>query len=177
MGGDERTIAWEGKYLRIVRCGRWEYAERTRGHAGVVIIALTSDDKVILTEQYRVPMGRNVIEFPAGLAGDEEDSDEELLTAARRELLEETGCQAEEWEQLASGPPSAGLSNERVVLFRAHGLKRVHAGGGGEAEEITVHEIPLAGIEDWLQQKAQEGCEIDPKIYAGLYFLHRDSSG
>lgn len=177
MTDEERTILWEGKYLRIRRCGRWEYAERSKGHAGVVIIAVTPEGKVILTEQYRVPMACRVIEFPAGLAGDEDDTNEELLAAARRELLEETGYEAAEWEQLVSGPPSAGLSNEIVILFRARGLKCVSQGGGAEAEDITVHKIPLPELVNWLHQKEREGLAIDPKIYAGLYFLGQAPAG
>ena len=165
-----RKTAWEGKHIRVRQCGRWEYAERTKATAGVVVAALTPAGELLLVEQYRVPVARNVIELPAGLAGDETDA-EEFLAAAQRELLEETGYTAEEWEQVASGPCTAGLSNEVVVFFRARGLSQIQKGGGCDSEEITIHHVPLAGANDWLRQKEKEGCLIDPKIYAGLYFL------
>ena len=108
MGNDQPKTVWEGKYLRVRISGNWEYAERPNSPAGVVIIAVTAEGKLLLTEQFRVPLQRNVIELPAGLAGDEEYGGEEFAEAAQRELREETGYEAEEWEQLVSGPASAG---------------------------------------------------------------------
>ena len=163
-----RQSAWEGKHLRIVTCGRWEYAERTKATAGVVIVALTPEGELLLTEQHRVPVARNVIELPAGLAGDEQDS-EEFLAAAQRELMEETGFEAAEWEQLASGPCTAGLSNEIVVFFHARDLRQVGDGGGCESEAITLHRIPLGQLRSWLLSKERAGSLIDPKIFAGLF--------
>jgi ADP-ribose pyrophosphatase len=115
-----------------------------------------------------------VIELPAGLVGDiAGEEDERLETAAGRELLEETGYRASRLELLTSGPPSAGMASEIVAFFLASGLVKVHDGGGDEAEDITVHAVPLAGVENWLDQQAAAGLLIDPKIYAGLYFIRR----
>jgi len=47
----------------------------------------------------------------------------------------------------------------------------VHAGGGVGHENITVHEVPLSEVHDWLAAKASEGLLIEPKVYAGLYFI------
>lgn len=118
-------------------------------------------------------MGKEVIELPAGLAGDDHYSGEEFVTAAKRELLEETGYEATQWTQLAGGPPSAGLSNEQVIFFRAKDLRKTGSGGGHGSEKIRVHEIPLDEVHSWLAQRESEGTSIDPKIYAGLYFLCR----
>src|SRR6188768_809784 len=126
---EEHRIAWEGKYLRIKVCGTWEYAERPNSPAGIVIIAVTPEGELLLVEQFRVPLGKNTIELPAGLAGDDQYRGERFIQAARRELREETGYEAEEWEELASGPPSPGLSNEMVVFFRAKQLRKVSVGG------------------------------------------------
>src|SRR5436190_19258340 len=63
------SIQWEGKFLRVLKCGRWEYADRVGATGGVVIVAITNDGKLILTEQYRIPVTQRVIELPAGLAG------------------------------------------------------------------------------------------------------------
>ena len=169
LGSEERKIVWEGKHVRVIKCGRWEYAERTKATAGVVIVALTPENKLLLTEQHRVPVGKNVIELPAGLAGDEQDASEEFLVAAKRELREETGFEATHWQQLASGPCTAGLSNEIVVFFHARELRSVGSGGGSENEKITVHSVALSELSGWLARKEREGCLVDPKIFSGLY--------
>ena len=86
-------------------------------------------------------------------------------------MLEETGYEAESIEFLCEGPPSAGLTSEIQTLLRATGLRKTGPGGGDETEDITVHTIALNVLDDWLGEAAQRGCLIDPKIYAGLYFL------
>jgi ADP-ribose pyrophosphatase len=58
-----------------------------------------------------------------------------------------------------------------VTLFRATGLRRTGNGGGLANENITVHEIPKGEVVAWLAAKASAGILIDPKIYAGLFFL------
>jgi ADP-ribose pyrophosphatase len=61
----------EGKWLRLVRRGRWEYAERTHADGmAVIIIAATPDDRVLFVEQTRIPLDGKTIEMPAGLVGD-----------------------------------------------------------------------------------------------------------
>jgi ADP-ribose pyrophosphatase len=125
-----------------------------------------------LVEQYRIPCHARTIEMPAGLIGDEGGaSDEPHAEAARRELIEETGYDAERMEPLVSGPASGGLAGEIVTLFRATELRRVNAGGGVGHEDIMVHEVPLAEVEAWLAAKAKDGVLVDPKVYAGLFFL------
>jgi ADP-ribose pyrophosphatase len=169
---DEHRTVWEGKFLRIKVSGRWEYAERPNSPAGIVIVAVTPEGHLLLTEQYRIPVGKNTVELPAGLAGDEQYRGEEYLEAAKRELREETGYEAGHWEELAGGPPSAGLSNEMVVFFRAAKLRRVGAGGGEGPEDIKVHHVPLEEVPRWLKEKQRQGLLIDPKIYVGLFFLN-----
>jgi ADP-ribose pyrophosphatase len=171
---DRPVLQWEGKFLRVIKCGRWEYAERLGTTGAVAIVALTDDAKLVLTEQYRIPVGCRVVELPAGLAGDvPEQAAEAFAEAARRELLEETGYEAREMVCLASGPPSAGLASEIVTLFRATGLRRVAGGGGDAHEQIQVHEVPLANIDQWLKERMAQGALVDPKVYAGLYLrLH-----
>jgi ADP-ribose pyrophosphatase len=176
MGKENHKIVWEGKYLRVRVCGTWEYAERPNSPAGIVIIAVTPDNKLLLTEQYRVPLQKNVIELPAGLAGDEHYGGEEFVEAARRELREETGYEAAEWAPLAGGPTSAGLSNEIVVFFRGRNLKKVCDGGGCGDEKIQIHEIPLPDVLKWLNDKEKHGIAVDPRIYAGLFFLLQEKA-
>jgi ADP-ribose pyrophosphatase len=174
MMNDERETLFEGKFLRVKKCGKWEYVERTKTTGVVAVLAITERQELILVEQFRIPVDRRVIEIPAGLAGDIEGQEtEELALAARRELQEETGFEAQDMEFLTEGPPSAGLATEVVTFFRATGLKKISDGGGDGTEDIQVHLVPLAKVEAWLEQKRQEGHLLDYKIYAALYFHAR----
>ena len=163
-----------GRYLQLRRRNRWEFVER-KGVAGVVVlVAVTDEHEAVLVEQYREPVQAKMIEWPAGLVGDEEASDNEtVLDAAGRELEEETGFRARRFDILATGPSSGGLTSEIVTFLRASGLERVAAGGGVGGEDIRVHLVPLSQIDSWLSQRAGEGFLIDPKVYAGLYFLSK----
>lgn len=167
----QKQILAAGKYVRLVNCGGWEYVERTTSTGIVVLVGVTDERKLILVEQYRPPVKSRVIELPAGLAGDVPGEElEELAMAARRELLEEAGYEAQEMTYLTQGPPSAGLSTEVVTLFLARGLTKTGIGGGDESEDIEVHEVALDEIPDWLERKAAAGTLVDPKVYTGLYF-------
>ena len=74
---------------------------------------------------------------------------------------------------LGGGPVSAGLSNEVITFFHATGLRRLNQGGGVDHEQITVHELPLAELDAWLEKRIAEGLMVDPKIFAGLYLMQR----
>lgn len=167
------TIA-EGKFMRLTRIGHWEFAERCNASGAVVIVAITPQGKLILTEQFRVPFQAPVIELPAGLVGDiPGEEDEEWIVAARRELLEETGYHAKQVKHVASGPISAGFGTETLSIFVAQKLTKIEQGGGVEGEDITVHEVAVKSVPAWLRKKEKAGLLIDPKIYAGLYFAVR----
>ena len=92
---EELKVLAEGRHLRLVSRGRWEYVERPKVTGIVIIVAVTRENNVVLVEQNRPPVGGRVIELPAGLAGDIAGSESEAMEeAARRELLEETGVVA-----------------------------------------------------------------------------------
>ncbi|WP_028769856.1 NUDIX hydrolase [Silanimonas lenta] len=171
------TVAWEGRWLRIRVRGTWEYAERTHAEGkAVIIVAVTPARTLLFVEQYRVPLGQRTIEMPAGLVGDQ-DGEDTLEAAAARELLEETGWRAQRVEVLMEGPTSSGMSNERIAFCRATGLEKVHAGGGDETEDITVHEVPVDEAPRWLAAKMAEGYAMDPKLWAGLWLVDRNPDG
>lgn len=173
---EQDQILAEGRYLRLRRLGRWEYAERTHAVSAVIVVALTPEDRLLFVEQYRIPIACRTIEMPAGLVGDLGEA-ESVEVAARRELVEETGWEAERIEYLMAGPSSSGMSNEIIAFVRAHGLRRVGPGGGDASEEIIVHEVPRAEAAAWLARKQAEGYSVDPKLYAGLYFVERNPDG
>ncbi len=169
-----RTTLYTGQFLRLIRESHWEYADRTNATGAAIIVAVTPERKVLLVEQYRIPVHARTIEWPAGIIGDEPGMREEAhAEAARRELREETGYEAGRIEALTHGPASSGLASETVTLFLASDLRRIGQGGGVELEAITVHEVPLSEVDDWLQARSADGVMIDPKVYAGLYFVRR----
>lgn len=168
---------YEGQWLRMMRRGRWEYAERTHGNGmAVIVIAVTPDDNVLFVEQFRVPLNNRTIEMPAGLVGDDHAHDT-LADAARRELTEETGWEPARVEVLLVGPTSSGMSSERIAFVRASELRKVGDGGGVEGEDIIVHEVPRAEVPMWLMQKQREGFELDLKLWAGLWMIEHNPDG
>lgn len=164
---------YRGKFLNLVREGRWEFCERVNQTSAVMVFACTEDGCVLLVEEFRPPIGMQSICFPAGLSGDA--GPESDAAAARRELLEETGYEAERLQYLFTGPSSPGLTSETLSFYLASGLRKVAAGGGVENEHITVHEVPLAAIDAWLAAQTAAGKSIDPRVYTGLYFICREA--
>ncbi len=167
----ESKTLYEGDWSRFVERNGWEYVERVKASAVAALVPITNDGEIVLVEQYRVPMDARVIELPAGLVGDrDEDRDEAVMTAAARELEEETGYRAASLEHIMSGPTSPGILAEAPHFYMATGLEKIGDGGGDDSEDITVHCIALTQIDQWLQQKMAEGLLVDPKVYAGLYW-------
>jgi ADP-ribose pyrophosphatase len=66
------------------------------------------------------------------------------------------------------------MSTEMTVFVRARGLRKVGPGGGDASEDITVHAVPRREAGAWLLRKARDGYSIDPKLFAGLWFLDHD---
>lgn len=171
MSTSDQTL-YQGRYLTLVKRQGWEFVERRHGVA--ILIAWTPERELLLVEQYRIPIGLRTIELPAGLVGDEPGlSDEAMLEAAARELIEETGWEAGRLTELLSCPSSAGMSSEMVSFILAEDLRWVAPGGGDDSEDILVHRVPLAALDQWLSDRARAGFGIDPKIYAALYWSAR----
>lgn len=155
---------WEGQFVSARRRGKWEYVARSRGIRAAVILAI-DDGHVLLVEQYRVPLGRNCIELPAGLIGDHDHNDGEHPEAAgARELEEETGFRAETVTSLGEFWSSPGMVSESFTLLRATGLTRVSAGGGVAGEDITVHRIALDVLEGFIADRRARGDAIDVRL-------------
>jgi len=107
-------VMWQGKFITAKTRGKWEYVGRARGIKAAVILAI-DDGHVLLVEQYRVPLGANCIELPAGLIGDQ-DADEDALTSAARELEEETRL-----------PRCHNGAGRRIFLLTRHGQRELLA--------------------------------------------------
>lgn len=164
-----------GKWLTLKKRGRWEFVERNNPQGAVIIVAVTPDDRVLFVEQYRVPILAFTIEMPAGLIGDAGHADgDSVAGAARRELEEETGWTCGRVIPLHSGPSSAGMSTEMMHFVRALDLRKVGDGGGDDTEDIIVHEVPRRDAGHWLHAMSAAGYSIDPKLFAGLWFLDNE---
>lgn len=159
---EAEEIVWQGRFITTKRKGKWEYVSRARGMRAAVILAI-EDDHVVLVEQYRVPLGCNCLELPAGLVGDN-DVGEAPESAAARELEEETGYRAERIESIGSYYSSPGMVSESFSLIRAHGLTKISDGGGVEGENITVHRVALNDLDAFIAAKRAAGCGIDVKL-------------
>lgn len=171
---EPEEIVWQGKFVTAKKRGRWEYVGRARNIRAAVILATLEGD-VLLVEQYRVPLGCNCLELPAGLIGDEEGGEgEDDLAAAGRELEEETGYRAGRLDDLGTFYSSPGMVSESFTLVRATELERVGPGGGTEGENITVHRVPLAEVASFAAAKRAEGCGVDVRV---LMLLANDILG
>jgi len=134
-------------------------------HPGaVMVIPRLPDGKLLLERQYRYPLARVFIEFPAGKI----DAGEEPLATARRELLEETGYTAERWAYLATLHPLITYSTERIEIYAAEGLAHV----GARLDHGEFVETFAATLEEaltWLDR----GEITDVKTMLGLLLLAR----
>lgn len=159
---------WKGKYISVLKRGRWEFVSRTGSTHAVVIIA-EHEGKVILIEQFRVPVGGRCLELPAGLVGDE-DEHATIEETAVKELEEETGFTCERVERLGDFHSSPGMVAESFTLVRAHGVRKVGEGGGTEHEEIDVFLVPRAEIPDFVASRREQGVAVDVKLLNFLNF-------
>jgi ADP-ribose pyrophosphatase len=161
-------VMWAGKYVRVLKRDKWEYASRANNISAVVILA-QYEGQVILVDQPRVPPDCRCIELPAGLVGDL-DRNATIEGTAIKELEEETGFTAQRVERLGEFYASPGMLSEGFTLVRAHGVRRIGEGGGDESEDINVHLVPRDEIPNFIEQKRAEGFGVDVKLLLFLNF-------
>lgn len=166
------STVWQGKFLEVHVVpwgdgGQWEYVKRARGIQAAVILALTDTQEIVLVEQYRPALSAQCIELPAGLVGDETHG-EDVFASAQRELFEETGFEASNWESFGEFASSPGMVGEIFHFYRATGLKRVGEGGGVDGEGIVVHIVPVAQLPAFMASARERGCVIDTRILIAL---------
>jgi len=138
--------------------------EVVRHPGGVCVAAVDDEGRVTLVRQYRYPFGEHLWELPAGKL----EPGEEPLPAAKRELSEETGLEADRWEELGVLYTSPGFSTERLYIYLATGLRR------GEAhpdpnEFLDVVSVPLGE----LVGRIESGEICDAKTVAGALRAER----
>jgi len=164
-------VEWEGA---IVRAGRERFrfadgAEVTRDkvwHPGAVGIVVLDDDHVWLTRQPREVIGDGAsLEVPAGKL---DVPGEPPLETAKRELAEEIGKRAENWEELFAFYTSPGFSDERVWLYLATGLSDSPEVEVDEDERIEIVPWPIAKLDEAIAQ-----CEDSKTLIALLWLAAR----
>ncbi len=176
-----KKTVWKGNFMSAVEITyrdahgtvrTWEALERVGIGGIVVMVGVTPAGAVVLEKQFRPPMGRDVIELPAGLV----EPDETMEDAARRELIEETGWQAGKLEFLAEGPISTGASTESLRAYLCTELQQVGKNGGDDNEIIEVIEIPLDDAQQFLRDQQKKGVLVDLKVF-GLVELAKKAMG
>ena len=168
IGGETK---YEGK-IATVSVERFRYDdgdEVTREkvwHPGAVGIIAVDDRHVWLTRQPREVVGESAsLEIPAGKL---DVPDEEPLQTAKRELAEEIGRQAEEWEEVVSFYTSPGFSDERVWLYLATGLSEAPEAQPDQLERIEIVPWPLEELDSAISR-----CEDSKSLIALLWLARR----
>ncbi|MGQ9477692.1 MAG: NUDIX hydrolase [Candidatus Bipolaricaulia bacterium] len=129
-------------------------------HPGAVAIVPFLDEKVLLVRQYRAPIGKELWEIPAGKI----EPGEEPIECAKRELIEEVGYKAREWQKLVEFYTTPGFCDERMTLFLARELEPVTESKQAEDEFIQVRGFALPELEEMLRRGELE----DAKTIIGL---------
>ena len=167
-------IMFRGRLLEVRRDlarlpdGSEANREYVRHPGAVVVIPQLDDGSLIFERQFRYPLGRAFIELPAGKI----DPGEDIAECARRELLEETGYLADDWQHLGVMHPCIGYSDERIEIFAARQLRHVgHRRDEGEFLEL----LTLSLIE--AEQAVFAGRITDAKTITALFWAKRLNGG
>lgn len=165
---------YSGHFLHVQRDrvllpdGRESAREFIRHPGAVMIVPLLDEGRLLLERQYRYPMERVMLEFPAGKL----DAGEEPLACARRELAEETGYRAAEWAYAGILHNAIAYSDEGIHIFFARGLERGEQHlDEGEFLELVTHTASE------LDALALRGELTDAKTLIGLLWLQRWQGG
>lgn len=148
--------------------GRTAHREYIRHPGAVMVVPLLDDGGLVMERQYRYPMGRVMLEFPAGKL----DAGEDPQVCGQRELLEETGYRAAEWAYAGVLHNAIAYSDEGIHIYFARGLSR----GAQQLDEGEFLEV-VTRTPQQLDQLAAAGELTDAKTLIGLLWLQRWQQG
>jgi ADP-ribose pyrophosphatase len=170
----ESSQVYQGHFLDVRRDrvalpdGGTAHREYIRHPGAVMVVPLLDDGRLLMERQYRYPMGRVMLEFPAGKL----DAGEAPLVCGQRELLEETGYSAAEWAHAGVLHNAIAYSDEGIYIFFARGLSRGEQRlDEGEFLELVTHSV------DEVDAMAARGELTDAKTLIGLLWLQRWRQG
>lgn len=148
-------VVYDGKIITVyndkveISTGKSSYREVVEHSGGVVILAVHKKDnieKILMVKQFRYPLKQALLEFPAGKL----EKNEDPFEAAKRELTEETGYIAQNWEDLGYIYTSPGYSNEKLYLYKATNLEYV-GDCPDEGEILIEYEFSTDEIKKMIQ--------------------------
>ncbi|HET9821619.1 MAG TPA: NUDIX hydrolase [Burkholderiaceae bacterium] len=170
----EGRQVWRGRFLDV-RCdtvalpdGRHATREYIVHPGAVMVVPILDDGRLVMERQHRYPMGRVMLEFPAGKL----EAGEPPFVCAVRELAEETGYRAREWARAGVLHNAIAYSNEGIEVWFARGLQR----GAARLDEEEFLEIVLRS-EAELDAGVARGEVTDAKTLIGLLWLQKWRSG
>jgi len=138
-------------------------------HPGaVVVIPLTDDGRVVMERQYRYPVGRVMVEFPAGKL----DAGEDPFVCGQRELLEETGYGAREWAHAGAMHLAVAYSTEIIHIYFARGLTL----GERQLDHGEFLDVITASVDE-VMQWCRDGTVTDAKSLTCTLWLTNVLSG
>lgn len=167
-------VAYDGSFLKVshdrVTLPNGAVATREYIHhpGAVVILPILDDGRVLLERQFRYPLGRVFIEFPAGKI----DAGEDTLACAKRELQEETGYTASEWQFISTIHNAIAYSDEHLELFVARGL----TAGPAKLDDGEFLETFSATVPELLEM-VRTGQVTDVKTIIGAFWLEKLAAG
>jgi len=171
----DSRLVFEGVFLKLfvdqVRSadGHQGTREYLRHPGAVMIIPLLDAEHVLLERQFRYPLGRSIVEFPAGKI----DAGEPPFECARRELLEETGYTARRWSYLGGLHNAIAYSDEKIEIFLAEDLERNGDATLDAGETLEVFEAPWRQLLEWVR----DGAVTDVKTMVGAFWLEKTLRG
>ncbi len=130
----------------ILPNGKKSTRELIKHNGAVAVVPILENGNVIAEHQYRYPFDEVIVEIPAGKL---DSADEDHLEAAKRELREETGYEADEWIEIGALYPSVAYTTETIWLYIAKGLRKGER-HLDEDEFLNVVEIPLKTFVDMV---------------------------
>ena len=142
--------------------GDWECV---RHPGGALAVPVTADGQFVLVRQYRFAFSGRLLEFPAGTV----EVGEEPAVTIRREIEEETGYSASEWQHLGDFPLAPGYSDEIIYAYLAQGLQKL-AEPPAQDEDEDIEVVLMSAAE--LEAAIVSGVAIDAKSVTA-YFLAR----